>query len=684
MAMRDVVGRVLRTDGTPWESGVVHFRLTPGSFTPTEQFPESQVEALTDATGAFSVSLWTNEEGDKASRYVCRLPNQETFDFTLPLGDGTPIELSTLRALGLVPGQEQHETVLTFIKNQPAFVSGAAWFHNVKAYGATGGGVDDDRAAFVAAEAAGDHGFVPAGTYHIASNLTLTKAWTFAAGARIKPAAGVSITLPTDPQAGRYHIFDISAGGLIRIGSPDEVKVEWFGAVGDNAALNDAAMAAALTVSSEGSRGWTVTLGFGKFRFANTIEISRGIHLKGASGSMWYASTWLRFNDGVVGLKIHRSGTSQDGGAGDWAYIEGLLIEALGKTSATAHGFHAHARFTLRNCEIRSFGGDGVFIDAHSLVNAAHNANCWRVDRVRIYGNAGHGFHVHGNDTNAGLATLLNTVGNMGYQIFDDSFLGNTYIGGHSDSSLGTALGNIRTSGGNNRSVFIGQYDEGGGSPAKHQFTAKTAIFGGTWSHLIDWTYGQPMYFDPQRMEGGSPFRVGNHNSGNGEYTGSQLHIGSGDGSDDYLRFKNPDEIWGLRWRWRASQKEWGMFYQEASFFPFRIIANGHASKQPGFMELPSGFYAGNKKITYGTAAPTSGTHSAGDMVLHTSLGSAQRSISHWFCGGSGTPGTWHCVGNGSGTTAQRPTLTTGDRGFTYFDTTLAKMIYWNGTAWLV
>jgi hypothetical protein len=36
-----------------------------------------------------------------------------------------------------------------------------------------------------------------------------------------------------------------------------------------------------------------------------------------------------------------------------------------------------------------------------------------------------------------------------------------------------------------------------------------------------------------------------------------------------------------------------------------------------------------------------------------------------------------------SGTTTQRPALTTGDAGFQYFDTTLGKPIYWNGTAWV-
>ena len=35
------------------------------------------------------------------------------------------------------------------------------------------------------------------------------------------------------------------------------------------------------------------------------------------------------------------------------------------------------------------------------------------------------------------------------------------------------------------------------------------------------------------------------------------------------------------------------------------------------------------------------------------------------------------------GTTIQRPTLTSTNDGFEYYDTTLKKKILWNGTAWV-
>lgn len=35
-----------------------------------------------------------------------------------------------------------------------------------------------------------------------------------------------------------------------------------------------------------------------------------------------------------------------------------------------------------------------------------------------------------------------------------------------------------------------------------------------------------------------------------------------------------------------------------------------------------------------------------------------------------------------SGITSARPTLTTADAGFQYYDTTIGKPVWWSGTAW--
>lgn len=115
----------------------------------------------------------------------------------------------------------------------PFLDKGGAVF-NVKAYGAKGDGTTDDRASFVAVEDAGDHGFAPASSYLIGSNLTLSKAWTLANGAMLKPANGVTITITGSLDAGLCQAFDLSLGGSVVFGegAVSGVLPAWFGTGG--------------------------------------------------------------------------------------------------------------------------------------------------------------------------------------------------------------------------------------------------------------------------------------------------------------------------------------------------------------------------------------------------------------------------------------------------------------------
>lgn len=75
----------------------------------------------------------------------------------------------------------------------------------------------------------------------------------------------------------------------------------------------------------------------------------------------------------------------------------------------------------------------------------------------------------------------------------------------------------------------------------------------------------------------------------------------------------------------------------------------------------------------------SSSTWKAGDRVYMYN-GSRILNITFWEYTGS----IWRAYGSGNGTTAERPTLTTDDAGYSYYDTTVNKMILWSGTAWLV
>lgn len=87
-------------------------------------------------------------------------------------------------------------------------------------------------------------------------------------------------------------------------------------------------------------------------------------------------------------------------------------------------------------------------------------------------------------------------------------------------------------------------------------------------------------------------------------------------------------------------------------------------------------------KIQSRNAAPTTGTYITRDVVFNLAP-TLVKNISHWSCITGGTPGVWTAHGCGTGTTANRPTLTANDQGYMYRDTTTGTFVFWNGTAWI-
>jgi len=125
--------------------------------------------------------------------------------------------------------------------------------YSVTDYGAVGDGVTDN-ATFLANCPATDL-LVPPGTYLVNSNTTIAANLCFAAGAILKPASGVTITLSNPFTAPLAQIFDQSAGGTAALPSAmTEVYPEWWGAKGDNAADDSAPLQSAVTQGIAGIR----------------------------------------------------------------------------------------------------------------------------------------------------------------------------------------------------------------------------------------------------------------------------------------------------------------------------------------------------------------------------------------------------------------------------------------------
>lgn len=108
--------KVTRVDGTPWKRGIVSFLIVNGSFTNTDQFPgNTPIKVKLNDLGENTITLWAEDEGELETEYQCSLPNEETFNFSIPIPGLTFYELSWLRLNGVTPSDPSYQTILDYI-----------------------------------------------------------------------------------------------------------------------------------------------------------------------------------------------------------------------------------------------------------------------------------------------------------------------------------------------------------------------------------------------------------------------------------------------------------------------------------------------------------------------------------------------------------------------------------------
>lgn len=95
-----------------------------------------------------------------------------------------------------------------------------------------------------------------------------------------------------------------------------------------------------------------------------------------------------------------------------------------------------------------------------STTEDAGNADHWHVDTLRVNENLGHGFHTLGPRSNAGVAIKLDATTNGGVGVWEEGYLGNSYLACHTSlNRLGSYV--KPSSADNNRTIFLGCYAEG-------------------------------------------------------------------------------------------------------------------------------------------------------------------------------------------------------------------------------
>lgn len=460
------------------------------------------------------------------------------------------------------------------------------------------------------------------------------------------------------------------------------------GLVGDGIHDDAPAIQAALDSAGTGSdpNGDTYHLPRGKFRCGSNIHIRRRLILNGAGGDPQYPASDLVFDDGF-GLVIDRKATSSDGGSADWATVQNMRIISAGDTVPDIDGIRVHARCILNHVYVLKFSRHGVNVSAgigQGPGGINTNANCCQFTGVRCTNNGGDGMHFQGSDANACHISHCDCSGNGGWGFGDSSFLGNAYDMCH--TSHNTAGPYLSTSN-NNSGGFVMCYSEAGQPPSNIQ--APAMVLGGT--HGAGFTPDSTGFILSQHPSGARC--IGGQLAFQRD-TGVSFVPTPNDGTQTAFQFDTA-ESQGRAYRLRRNAVGgfggwWHLLAGNSA--TQAAIAFAEEGNEQGYREgstlFPYGFYLAEKATAglerfFGSAAasPTTGEWQAGSRIFNRNPTPA-KPISHWICVTSGTPGTWRAVGTGAGTTVERPTLTAGDAGFTFYDRTIAKMIHWSGTGW--
>jgi hypothetical protein len=197
----------------------------------------------------------------------------------------------------------------------------------------------------------------------------------------------------------------------------------------------------------------------------------------------------------------------------------------LTESAPDRHGIVVLGPTVIENCFVRNFPGNGIHIHADVTQQPPTNANTFRIIGGKALRNGGHGLYVKGGDANGGVVIHFRAIDNKGWGIYEDSFLGNTYIACPTASNT---LGAIYAASAK-ASFFFGCYVEGG-TGGKIQVEAPSVWVGslgspiGTGTIIDDgWVRGLRVSNDLKSVGGAEPTVYMNLGSPN--YIGAFLEM---------------------------------------------------------------------------------------------------------------------------------------------------------------
>lgn len=501
------------------------------------------------------------------------------------------------------------------------------------------------------------------------SSLVADTTFTYTAGNPRTVAAGSKIiTIEGGHEylvlASSATTFDLQTAGGVKLSlQPDgdgwyrfDGMAPFKDGVTDNLAkLNTLLNNKTTIVDSTTYEGPSIAFAPGRYAFSNTINLKCICRLFGHHEGITNAQfTQFIFPASTAGIIVNRTNTLGDqtvaaGGGADGSEICGLnLIGARGSAfDATKSGIWLRARAKVQKCAIISFAGHGIWAAAGSDgVPYIGDCNGFKVNQFYIQFCRGSGFHAQGNAANGGTCTHVDAKNNDGWCIGEFSSKGNFHYGHHSESNLAGSYGST------NESALIGCYAEDG--------VGGTANWGGI-AHsnsisIFDFTT------DIGGSSGKSPVILIDYANGprsfvnaNGGFKATFTNTTASlcTKADEIVSSTHPSNptpfaagVWinsgqDVVYRWGTSSTHLLHFGSSLTTRTYgRSAAVGEHLNIPGMF---LGLNNSGRYITYGSAAPTTGTWARGDVVYNNAPTAGGKVA--WVCTTAGTPGTWKAWG---------------------------------------
>jgi hypothetical protein len=398
-----------------------------------------------------------------------------------------------------------------------------------------------------------------------------------------------------------------------------------------------------IVIPATDSNQWTVS---------QTLNVRKKVHIIGqiAQGTGEKGTT-LIFPANTSGIVFNSASTSLyttvavdpllPGAFGSILENVALLGDKAG-SSTLADGVVVRCGIECRGVAVRNFFRYGFRIDASIGAGGSTegDANGWVLYRCQSVLNGDHGVYVDGNDANVGVAIKVFCQLNSGYGIYENSLIGNTYIG---CDTVGNTTGSIYANRVSAANTFIGAWEDGASLPLMAQSTVSIGGNIGADTDAFTITSGTAQ---------SAPFIYLN-NRGTVKTMG-QLGCRSNDTSMTVLGWGSQDEnvnyniVPQFKLNYSPTTGSWDLNYNVA--LTLISFPNSFASPRKYAPLFPGGIFFGSSfpsitttqtsifRLDYSSTQPATGTWDVGDRVFNSAPSVGQPK--GWIRTVSGTEGT--------------------------------------------